>query len=205
MRRKTIEGVCKICGKRATLTFEHVPPQAAFNDFKYAELQAEEVIKLVSEDNRMPWDTSGLKKVYKQGGTGGYFLCRACNNNFGIWYVKEYVKFVYTLHNILLENDIRKLNQLTLEIQQLKPLRIFKSILAMFCAINNDCFGDNELREFLINKRAVNFNKSRYRIFAYLWSGGFQRRNGLSGIITNNGKQQLFQKYRVIQLGLFYL
>ena len=40
------QGMCKICGKFGPLSFEHVPPRAAFNDRRVIVLNFEEAISL---------------------------------------------------------------------------------------------------------------------------------------------------------------
>jgi len=201
MRRKAIQGSCKICGKQGELTFEHVPPRAAFNGIKYAEISPGEVIKLVSDENRMPWDINGLDMVYKQGGVGGYYLCKTCNNSFGAWYIKEYIRFANTFHNILVESQTEGFQRLTFRIYQFRPLPIFKEIMTMFCDINNSCFNDNELRNFLLTRDARQFNKERYKVFAYLWGNGFPRRNSLTAMVLSSGQTLLVSEISSYPLG----
>jgi len=180
-------GICKLCGRETTLTYEHVPPQRAFNQDTVNIIEQEEALKLLTDESRLPWDTTGLKKRIKQGGTGGYFLCSTCNNNTGSWYMSDYTRFVKTISDLLIKFNLQHAPNLHFSVLQYPALSIFKAIMTMFCDINNDCFGDNELRYYLLNKEATEFNSKRYRIFAYIWKEGFPRRNGLSAQVNSDG------------------
>ena len=81
MAKKNI-GQCCICGKESELTFEHIPPRAAFNNF-----------------NMKLYDFWGylLRNNTKyhpfQRGAGKYSLCASCNNRTGEWYGAAYAEF----------------------------------------------------------------------------------------------------------------
>lgn len=99
---KTIEGICKLCGKYGKLTFEHVPPASAFNNTAVLNYPPEVTVEMLSGSNgRMPWDFSGLSGKVNQCGAGGYYLCNECNYNTGKWYISEYVKLANTFHEII--------------------------------------------------------------------------------------------------------
>jgi hypothetical protein len=81
-RRKKVNGVCRICGQYGALSFEHVPPQEAFNKSTVIEYTVES------------WVTKRrVKDKQQQGGIGQYTLCETCNSNTGAWYGGEYVKW----------------------------------------------------------------------------------------------------------------
>ena len=69
-------GKCALCGQECELTFEHIPPRAAFNSTPTKPVSGEELL----DDDRMPWDTTGLKYTNQQKGMGRYSLCPKCNN-----------------------------------------------------------------------------------------------------------------------------
>ena len=51
----------------------------------------------------------------------------------------------------------------------------------MFCDINHDCFGDQNLRTFLLDRNNnSSFNKQKYRVFCYIAKGPLFRMNGIS-------------------------
>jgi hypothetical protein len=86
MTRQKKKGKCHICGYEGKLSFEHVPPEKAFNDSAALLMDLEQ------------WDkfqTSGKKRgTYQQRGFGAYTLCEKCNSNTGAWYASEYVEWV---------------------------------------------------------------------------------------------------------------
>lgn len=75
--------ICRICREApATLSYEHVPPRAAFNDepttvYGLADWLARE------EDGQMRGGR------IEQRGAGASTLCARCNNNTGSWYGTE--------------------------------------------------------------------------------------------------------------------
>ncbi len=184
---KRIEGKCKLCGQVKPLTFEHVPPESAFNSLPVREIPFEESIKLMTgEDGRLPWDMEGLKGKLNQRGGGGYFLCSDCNSNTGSWYISEYVRLVRTLHEVISNLNPNTNDRCYFEVEKLHPLQIFKAIMTMFCDINNGCFGDESLREFLLNKESNVFNKEKYSVYLYLTKGPMVRINSLAAICRSD-------------------
>ena len=63
MARQEHTGICHICGEYKKLTYEHIPPEAAFNSQRRKMSTVEELMGN-EKDNRAPWDIEGLK--YKQ-------------------------------------------------------------------------------------------------------------------------------------------
>src|ERR1700682_6530709 len=65
------EGRCAVCGLYGPLTFEHIPPKAAFNDCPVVLYKWDEFEKGVGEG------------TYQKAGRGAHVLCEKCNNNTG--------------------------------------------------------------------------------------------------------------------------
>ncbi len=86
-------GTCHICGQKKELTFEHIPPKAFFNNKTAKIIAGEEIIKIISRDDKMPWEMEDSKYNIQQKGFGGYTLCADCNNKTGKWYAQEYISF----------------------------------------------------------------------------------------------------------------
>ncbi len=173
---KNIEGVCALCGKHKKLTFEHVPPESVFNDFTVKVYPFEETVKMYTgSDGRMPWDFEGLKGKLNQRGGGDFVLCSECNNNTGSWYISEYVTFANIMHNVIVDTKPAPGDHLAITLEQLYPQRIFKAILTMFCDINRGCFGDDQLRDYILNRDSVDINLSKYLIYMYLIDGHMRR------------------------------
>ena len=83
-------GQCHLCGSSGPLTFEHVPPSAAFNDHRVLEA---DIHKLIGSD--LLADLKNPTGKYNQRGSGKFTLCRRCNNDTGGWYGRAYVEFAH--------------------------------------------------------------------------------------------------------------
>ncbi len=68
------------------MTFEHYPPQCAFNDIPVFRQGFEQLTSLGGHQ-------FGVKQKSHKG-FGGHTLCKSCNNNIGGWYSKSYCSFV---------------------------------------------------------------------------------------------------------------
>jgi hypothetical protein len=70
-------GTCCLCGTWGDLSFEHIPPRAAFNDHRVFEAN---VKKLIGTEW---WDgsNSGVEGKWAQRGAGKETLCNRCNSN----------------------------------------------------------------------------------------------------------------------------
>ena len=66
-------GICALCGKEKELTFEHLPPNKAFNFTPAKPVNGEDFIHASDDKNRVPWDLSGLKYQNQQKGMGPIF------------------------------------------------------------------------------------------------------------------------------------
>lgn len=180
MSRKSISGECKICGNNKKLTFEHVPPETTFNNKTVKMVTGDVLINAVSSNDRLPWESKELKGRILQRGRGGHYLCEECNSKTGSWYVPYYSEFIHGFHGVLQQIQEKSYDSLYVKTKDIRPLAIFKQIMVMFCDINHGCMGDDSLREFLLNKEAMEFNRKKYRIFAYIHDGELERLNGIS-------------------------
>ena len=93
-------GKCAVCGKTGELTFEHIPPRAAFNSKPVKTVSG---IEVLGNKEKMPWDLEGYRYKNNQKGNGYYNLCGSCNSYFGKWYVPSYIKFTNVLYNLIKE------------------------------------------------------------------------------------------------------
>jgi hypothetical protein len=159
--RKSRPGTCVLCERNTHLTYEHVPPRAAFNRGTVTVsphgLGAEEA-----------WQPPGTKIRGKQvqGGVGYYALCASCNNFLGTHYVRAYADWTWQLAHLQPVRDGRLLLHF-----QLKPLNILKQILAMFCVVNASYRGLHErVRHFILNPCSQQLPDD-IRVFAYCCFG----------------------------------
>lgn len=196
-------GKCNLCGKETSLTFEHVPPENSFNSFAVKEYPFEESIKMMTgADGRKPWDFSGLRGKINQRGGGGYYLCESCNSNTGSWYISEYVQLTNVLHSIIQEEAFEPGNRYAFQVKQLYPLRVFKAIMTMFCDINNECFGDERLREYLLDKESMDFDFQRYSVYMYLVSPQMRRVSSLAAMMALNTEIVMLSEIASYPLGV---
>ena len=160
---KKLYGKCALCRKECELTFEHIPPRAAFNSTPVRPVTGDKIIK---DQDRMPWDASGLPYTNQQRGMGKFTLCKECNNNTGAWFGNDYNQISHVLHQTLSEHIPSSVNGIG--IKEVFPLRFLKQVISMFCSINN--FEDPRieiLRKFVLNKTKTGLDKTKYKICMY--------------------------------------
>jgi hypothetical protein len=159
---KSIEGNCALCGEFGKLSFEHVPPQSAFNN---KPIFVQGYTNLVEKESRYFG-----KRMKNNKGFGGYTLCKRCNNSTGQWYAKDFANFAQQGMSIL-KDHIDESNQVSYVIQgsyKIKPLNVLKQILAMFMSADKSgvLISDKELVNFILNKESKGI-PSRYKVFLY--------------------------------------
>ena len=93
MARQEHTGICHICGEYKKLTYEHIPPEAAFKSQRRKMSTVKELMEN-KKDNRAPWDIEGLKYKQFQQGTGFFTLCGECNSFTGAKYGVTYSDFI---------------------------------------------------------------------------------------------------------------
>lgn len=179
------QGKCALCRKEGELTFEHIPPRAAFNSTPAKPVSGD---KIIGDDDRMPWDITGLPYQNQQKGMGKYSLCKKCNNDTGTWYGYEYSRFAHITHSFLLGDSVYQAQGV--EIKQVRPLQLIKQVLSMFCSINN--FEDKRidyLRAFVLDKEATSLDKSKYKLCMYFTRSKLLKYAPLSVIIGSTLKK----------------
>lgn len=176
MGKRTQTGKCHICGNVGRLSFEHVPPESAFNDKPV-------IIK--------PFE--GGKGKIQQRGMGAFTLCIPCNNNTGSWYGADFVKFCYMGMEILQRSNG---NPKLIYMYQLYPLRIIKQIIVMMFSANSEVFADKhpELVKFVLNKN-LRYLSPKYRFWLYYNYVGEPRFSGVTARANfNNGTSIIFSE-----------
>ena len=160
-RHKMISGICRLCGQKSMLSFEHVPPRTTFNkNTKYSSVAFEEYVKTENPLKNPP------KGKIKQGGVGYNSFCKQCNSFLGSEYVPAYKRWVTGGFEIL-ENIEFKLH--TYSIKEIEPQKILKQIISMFLAINGEWYLKSypELSEFVASKESKEL-PDRFKVFSYL-------------------------------------
>ncbi len=178
MAKKKISGRCRICGSIGDLSFEHVPPRAAFNDRPVIRVNLEIALSLGPDEL--------LTGQVQQRGMGDHTLCIPCNNNTGSWYGGNFVDWCYQGMEILRRSGG---NPSLFYLNYLFPLRILKQIITMFFSVNIDGFQDKnpELVRFVLNKE-TRYLSPGYRFFVYYNVEGRHRSVGIVAGLRLDGR-----------------
>ncbi len=192
MGRKRVSGECRLCGFIGPLSFEHIPPEAAFNGLR---------------GKAFTFDQLFLnKRGYQifQHGFGDYSLCERCNNNTGSWYGKSYIDFAYqcVATKKSIEEEHLPIDKVLFSIY---PLRILKQIITMFFTVNHVVFKDMYplLKDFILSKESQCFPDG-LRIYSYLVEDMISTRisPGIVGMISmTTGETNLFSEFAYPPLG----
>jgi hypothetical protein len=174
-RKRT--GVCHICGTDGPLSFEHVPPQSAYNSNKIWLARGDQLFQGRSIES--------LRKEQMQGGAGDYTLCARCNNDTGSWYGAAFVEWADQAVEIL---ERAKGQPFLAYPYSIYPLRIIKQILAMFMSVNAPDFRKEvpDVVTFLLNRHVKGLPKD-INLHAGYSVSMTSRTAGKSGLITGAG------------------
>lgn len=166
MSKNKIIGVCRVCARKTELTYEHIPPKSAFNNYKF--FYTTNVHPLLDKKEARTFEelTSFDKRTAKknQGGIGLHSLCGYCNNLFGTHYVRAYKEWItQSMEFFKLKNESER-SKFEVNIQ---PLNVLKQIIAMFFSINAK-FSNlyPELKFYLLNKESNSLPEG-IRVFVY--------------------------------------
>jgi hypothetical protein len=167
MSRKRIDGICKLCGNYGQLSFEHVPPEKAFNDQRFSyQATVDQIEKLEEKDPSYYTGQSLSMKGWrkKQGGIGYHSLCVKCNSSTGSWYGSSYVDWAMQAMSILLKANGKPTLFYPTHIY---PLRVIKQIITMFFSVCHNLREDEpELVKFVLDSND-RFLSSKYKIYCY--------------------------------------
>jgi hypothetical protein len=193
-----LDNECCICGYAGKLSFEHVPPKAAFNDRGVFQAHIDDLLA----GKWLPGEPLARGK-YIQRGAGRHSLCSKCNNNTGAWYGQAYVDFARQAMALL----VRSNGKMSLAYPYgVFPLRVLKQIAVMFFSACGPSLrkAHPELVKFVLNREQRYF-PSDTQIWAYLHdpeNSTAVRQSGLTGRMTTDGKQALFSEIAFPPFGL---
>jgi hypothetical protein len=158
MGKKTVEGVCHICGDYGPLTFEHIPPRSAFND---RPVRMTEFVKAMEQ--KLGGKAGGR---ISQRGAGYFSLCATCNNNTGTWYARSFASLTYQVADMLMMTQFARAIDFP---YYLYPLRVLKQLAAMAFSLNWHEWQQyhQELVRFVLNPHQ-RYLPERYRFYLYL-------------------------------------
>lgn len=172
-------GKCCLCGIEGSLSFEHIPPRAAFNDRPVIRSCFENLLGLGPDEP--------IRGRTQQRGMGDYTLCSRCNNNTGQWYGSSFVAWCYQGYDILAKSGG---NPSLIYLYHLLPLRIIKQIIVMFFSVNGPEFRDAQPRlvKFVLNKEEK-YLPPGPRFFVYYNISSTLRTVGVIGTLDINSHE----------------
>ena len=158
------------------LTFEHVPPKSAFNEYPVILGYFEQVLQQSVDEP--------LKGKIQQGGAGAYTLCHQCNNDTGSWYGHHFVDWTRQGMEIL---ACSRGTPTLIHLHYVFPLAVIKQVVAMFMSANGVGFGrkNPELAEFVLDRERKHL-PPKYRIYTYFTSSNNLRYGGVVGSLNMN-------------------
>lgn len=172
------EGYCAICDAYGPLSFEHVPPRAAFND---------KGVRFASFRDRLEASAklSRPKQRQLQRGQGAHTLCESCNNNTGAWYGSRFVAWCADAMETL---DRTGGEPTIIQVRYCYPLSILKQVLAMFCSVNEPrlASGHPSLTKFILDRHEQRL-WPQLRVFTYYNLVGERRYAPFAGRMASNG------------------
>jgi len=174
-------GICHICGSYRKLSFEHVPPRAAFNHQRILHIAFEKILASETLD-----EIPGGK--VQQRGAGAYTLCESCNNNTGCWYGSAYADWALQAMGIII--GTRGTPSLEYPFD-LFPLRALKQVVGMFFSVNGPAFQQTQadLVRFVLN-RDSNIFPDHVRVYAFYTYSNRSRVAGMSGVLRGFGSSR---------------
>ena len=166
------DGICRLCGRLETLTFEHVPPRRAYNAYPAVYQTLEQ------------WET-GEGETYQPEGRGDHVLCQRCNNETGGNYGGAFVDWARQgMERVHQLPGKRSLNYHG----QIFPLRVLKQIAVIFfdTAIEGGHAKHADLARFVFDRSSTQLPPS-YRFFVFWYGGGSLRQTGIVGVAHLGG------------------
>jgi hypothetical protein len=172
MKQRQREGICRVCGQYEKLTYEHVPPESAFNN--------ESIVFQTLQDAVEGYSHSKFRQ-----GIGFYSLCGQCNNKTGAWYGDEFVSWT--------RQGFERLDKLGENAGRfaftyyIKPLNVIKQVATMALATLPETTATHysELRQFVLDRERKYLPPNR-RFYVYFNRKGHPRL--ASGAVVVNVK-----------------
>jgi hypothetical protein len=183
---KAREGHCHICGCYGKLSFEHVPPEAAFNDRPIVLVGIQKILLRGGE-----WDNP--RGTQQQRGAGRRTLCERCNSLTGKWYGAAFADWAHQG----MEIARAALGYPTLIYPfNIFPLRLIKQIICMFLSVNSPNFrlAHPDLVKRVLNRDAK-FLPPNVRVYAFYALSSRSRSSGVTARADAVGDRMKFRVY----------
>lgn len=166
-------GICTICGTRAQLTDEHLPPRKAFNDAPLMRWGGDLSASLASGSIVRTLESIDSPRVLKN-------LCKSCNNRTGSWYGTDYRDYARRAA----ESRIPAGERGTFSFRG-RPAAIAKQALVMLATSSGAQFAERfpEVRRLILhNKRRS--RPADFRLSTYLLVHDGGNETGLAGSLN---------------------
>jgi hypothetical protein len=191
-------GKCCICGTEGELTFEHVPPRAAFNDNRIFEANVQSLM-----NGKWAVGEKITEGKYAQRGAGRHSLCGKCNNDTGGWYGRAYVQVAKQAMMLLHASN----GKMSLAYPyRMWPLRFLKQVVVMFFSACGPSLQDKnpDLVRFVLNRTERQIPR-HIHFYAYLHhptESTVIRQTGLTGVLKGQGNTHVFAEIAFPPFGL---
>ena len=177
---------CNICGTYGKMTWDHVPPKAAYNETS---------AKVNTAFSGMPEENAYQKKY--QNGIKFRSVCQKCNNELLSQYDTVYANFINKVASILDGGDISNLN---IEIEEDVRL-LCKGIIGHFLSAKDfydeECTVDIALRKYLL------FDELSPELKIYYWIYPYKTINIIRDVVTGNVLGERFPKGMISVIASF--
>lgn len=182
-------GKCALCGSECELTFEHIPPKKAFNEYPAKTVSGNDLLASMERNDSNPWDLSKHQYKNNQKGMGLYSLCSRCNSFTGTRYGNEYINFAHGFQQIIKSTKPVAGMTMFVENASFRPLPVIKQVISMFCSVNQNISHPifDILKKFVLEENS-SFPKNEVKLGMYICVDGIFRRCPLSfcGSIKDN-------------------
>jgi hypothetical protein len=180
--------ICRVCRREhAKLSFEHVPPRAAFNN---------EATTVYGLDDWLHRDEDGKLSGGRiaQRGAGDETLCEDCNNKTASWYGTELKRAANSGARILRESPLDELDAsleyrwADIDFRQSEtgphPLRLIKQIVTMLLATSPIGFSmaNPDLGDFVLDRERTGLPE-RFQFYLGLFAGPHARSTGFAAVL----------------------
>ena len=161
MSKKDIIGICVLCGQEKKLTFEHIPPHAAFNNRPASVVTGDKFVRFMTGEQ--------VKGKIQQKGMGRYSLCEECNSKTGAWYGDFYQKVAKDTAYILYQKPIAHGEWITFSTDKFRPLEFVKQICSFFCStVQPEFIKQLGFEKFILDRESNDIDTSKFDLRIYL-------------------------------------
>jgi hypothetical protein len=183
--RQEVRGICHLCGQNKLLTFEHVPPRGAYNDFPRFHYHTKQFFEHRYQGGPPPTIVPDPR------GAGAYTLCGDCNHRCSR-YARHFIEWAVSWQTALDSNPTACL----ISVQHLTwRSRVMKQIVAMLLSACPPQTGaiNPGLRRFVWNADSKGLPDG-VRVYVALTRDRDARQGGGAGKVSADGSGSVFNE-----------